>query len=412
VKFFKNTELAKTYNVSEKAVRNWVSAAKSGKLDLQLYEKDGKFYVANITRNIPAIEQLVQKGQKYKNSRGHKVVAPTSKFYEIYNSQQIFEIVSSLNVHRELPMQYNYLLQGADDWDSYANRLAEEDTPNMLNVCRQLLETSFDSLDRYIGTHRRVNIIDIGIGNCMPVKGLLGHLIKTGRLNRYMGLDISSTMLDIAKSNLNTWFKDSSKKFEFYERDISHEEFGDLIAHDYFGQGNDTPINLVLFLGGTIANFEVPDDILRIIHRSMQPDDLFILSLKLDTPNSRQYFDLDPDPTKPPQKIASWHRLVLDLLNIDESLYDVEQAYDDKRKERFIGAKLKVDVSIKFKISNGEHVIDLHKGECLQVLRYRHQNASDVMRLIDRSGFDVLHTTQSRDHEYFLVMSELRKNLS
>ncbi len=408
MKYFKNTELAKLYKVSEKSVRNWIVAAQSGKIDLQLYEKGDKFFVANTSKNNITLESLVKKGQKYKNTRGLKTITPSPKFYELYDSKQIFEIVSSLNVHRELPLQYNYLSTGADDWDNYVGRLEQEETPNMLNSCRELLETNLDSLDRLIGGEKRINIIDIGIGNCLPVKGLVDHLIQKGQLNRYIGIDISDSMLKIAKQNMISWFGEKNE-FEFYDRDISHEEFGDLIARDYFSGNEDIPTNVILLLGGTLANFEVPDDILRTVHRSIQPGDLFISSLKLDTPNSRQYFDLDPDPNNAHQ-VASWHRFVLDLLNIDESLYEVHQVFDEERKARFIGAKLKVDVSIKFKINKGEHTIDLHKGETILVLRYWHQSATDVMRLFEKNGFEILQTSKTRDHEYFLIISEVSKN--
>lgn len=405
MKYFKNTELAKLYNVSEKSVRNWIDAAEAGKLGIQLFEKGGKHFVANTTVNLALVKDLADKGQKYKNTRGFKVVEPSPKFYERYNSRQIFEIISSLNIHKELPLQYNYFAEGADDWNKYAERLSKEDAPNMLTSCQKLLDTNLDDIERLIGGCRRVNVIDIGIGNCLPVKNLVDLLIKKGILNRYIGIDISKSMLDIAEQNMKKWFGGKAK-FEFYERDISHEEFGDLIAQDYFGSSEDRPINLVLFLGGTIANFEVPDDVLRIIHRSIQPEDMFVLSLKLDTPNSRRFFDLHHDPTQIGQ-LASWQSSALGLLNIDDSLYEVEQIYNEEKGARFISAKLKVDVSVKFKLNEGEHAITLRKGDSILLLRYRHQTALGVMRLFDKNGFDILQTSKSRDQEYFLIVSEV-----
>lgn len=409
LKYFKNTELARLYNVSEKAVRNWIDATKQGKLELQLYKGENRSYIAHTTKNVSLIEELVAKGQKYKNSRSHKLLTPAPKFYQLYNSNQILDIISSLNIRRELPLQYNYLNSGADDWDRYAQRLAEEEASNMLITCRELLETNFDSLDRLVGEHKRVNLIDIGIGNCVPVRGLVEHFVKKGALNRYVGIDISKSMLDIAEANMHEWFGDAAK-FEFYERDISHDEFSDLLAYDYFGKEEEVPLNIILLLGGTIANFEVPDDILRTINRAMQPDDIFVCSLKLDTPNSRQYFDLDPDPTVV-HRMASWHRLVLDLLNVDESLYDLEQVFDEEKKARFIGAKLKMDISIKFKLNKGEHTIRLRKGETILVLRYWHLNATGVVELFEKNGFEILQASKSRNHEYILTIGETRNGV-
>jgi transposase len=63
VKYFKNTELASLYKISEKSVRNWIAAVQEGKIDLQLYDKNNKSFIANTSKNIAVIEELVEKGQ-------------------------------------------------------------------------------------------------------------------------------------------------------------------------------------------------------------------------------------------------------------------------------------------------------------------------------------------------------------
>jgi uncharacterized SAM-dependent methyltransferase len=402
LKYFKNIELAEQYHVSEKSVRNWIEAAQQGKLDLQIYEVNGRPYIADITRNTTLIKELVAKGEKYKNRRGYKVISPDPQFYKLFDSKQIVEIISSINFRKEIPMQFNYVNSGAQAWDDYANRLDSEHSENMLRTCRDLLETNLDSLDRLIGKYNRVNVIDLGVGNALPVKGLLEHFINQGKLNRYIGIDFSKSMITIAKQNLNTWY-DKKTQLEFYERDFTHEEFGDLLVDDYLHE-QDIPLNLILLLGGTIGNFTVPDDVLRIINRSMQPDDLFICELKLDTPTSRKFFDFDANSSNV-QRIGSWMRLVIDLLNLDESMYDVIYYYDETKHERYTGAKLKIDVSIKIVLNNVEHTIKLHKGDSIQVFRYRHLDASGVTSLFQKNGFKILQTSQSRDSEYFLAIS-------
>src|SRR5688572_442021 len=132
MKYFKNTELAKLYHVSEKSVRNWIESAETGKLDLQLFEKDDRKFIANISKNTLLIEKLVEKGKKFKNSRGFKNITPTEKFYKMFSDKQIFDIVANLTIHHEMPLRYTYVDGGASFWDTYAQRLSEEETPNLL----------------------------------------------------------------------------------------------------------------------------------------------------------------------------------------------------------------------------------------------------------------------------------------
>ncbi len=402
MKYFKNTELAEQYHISEKSVRNWIEAAQQGKLDLQLYEVKGRSYIADITKNVTLIQELVAKGEKYKNKRGYKVVSPDPEFYKLFDAKQIVELISSINFRKEIPMQFNYVNSGANAWNSYVNRLDGEQSANMLRTCRELLETNLDSLDRLVSGYKHVNIIDLGVGNALPVKGLVQHFIEQGKLNRYIGIDFSKSMMNIAENNLKTWFG-TKPRFEFYERDFTHEEFGDLLTYDYLHE-KEIPLNLILLIGGTISNFPVPDDVLRIINRSMQPDDLFICELKLDTQTSRKFFDFDADQSKT-QRLGGWQRLVVDLLNLDESMYEVTYFYDESTSERYIGAKMKMDVSIKIMLNDVEHLIKLHKGDAIRVFRYRHLNATGVSGLFQKNGFEILQTSQSRDFEYFMSVA-------
>lgn len=405
VKYFKNTELAKLYNVSEKSVRNWIHAASEGKLDLQLYTLDGKSYVANISKNNLIIDELVKKGQKYKNKRGFREIIPTPKFYATYSSKQIFDIISSLSIHRELPLKYSYVDGGAEYWDKYAQRLLYEPTPNMLTSTVDLLALNLDDLDRLIGSRKYVNIVDLGPGNSLPVKQLLSHLLEVGKLKRYIALDISKEMLEISKRNVNDWFGEDVK-FEGYVRDINYERFDDLFADDYAGNDEDIPLNLVLLLGGTLCNLRSPAQALQAINNSMGLDDLFIYSTKLDTPNARRYFDFNISSES--QELTPRHKLALDMLNIDRSLYTVEQFFDKEKVARFISVRLKMALSINFNLSKGSRIVRLKKDDSVLLWRYWHQTAMDIINQIDASDFDLQRVVKSEDQEYLLLISKIK----
>jgi uncharacterized SAM-dependent methyltransferase len=405
MKYFKNTELAKLYNVSEKTVRNWIQAASEGRLDLQLYEKNDKPYVANISKNTLIIEGLVEKGKKFKNKRGYKTISPSPKFYKTFNTKQIFDIISNLTIHRELPLKYSYLDGGANYWDKYVHRLSSESQPNMLTSTVKLLSMNTDDLERLLGTRRQVNVVDLGPGNGLPIKELLTHLQKLGRLKRYIALDISKEMLEIAEKNINEWFR-GDVKFEGYIRDFGHERFDDLFAEDYSGNDEDIPINLVLLLGGTLCNLRSPDQTLQAINSSLGLDDLIIYSTKLDTANSRRFFDFNI--SQKSQELTPRHRLTLDMLNIDDSLYDVEQFYDETRRARFISIRLKVALSIEFKLANGTRCLDFKKDDSILLWRYWHQNAIDIIKQFDKNDFDLQIAAKSEDQEYLLLLSRIK----
>jgi uncharacterized SAM-dependent methyltransferase len=408
LKYFKNTELAKLYNISEKSVRNWIEAAQEGKLELQLYEEKGRTYVANVSRNTQIIEELAQKGKKYRNSRGFKTICPSERFYEVFNSKQLFDIISCLSVHRELPLKYSYVDAGASYWDKYAERLLEEEAPSTLTNTIDLLQLNLDTLDLLIDGHKRVNIIDLGPGNGLPIKQLLAHLLKRDKLNRYVALDISKDMLNIAERHIKEWFG-GEVAFEGYIRDLEYERFDDLFAKDYVGDEANVPLNIVLFLGDTLGNLRSPNLALQAINNSLGLNDLLVYCTKLDTPNSRRYFDFHIVPEN--QKLTPRHKLILDLLNIDESLYDVEQKFDEKREARLISIRLKVALSINFTFANSARRVELNKGDSILLWRYWHRDAIDVIKQFDQNAFNLLHATKSKNQEYILLVSKIKNAL-
>jgi uncharacterized SAM-dependent methyltransferase len=405
MQYFKNSELAKMYNVSQAAVGKWITSAKSGKLDLVLTEHNGKFYITNTAKNLASIKEMVKERKKYFNKRSLKEVTPSQEFYDLYNREQILDIISNLDIHREIPLQYTYFNGGAAYWDEYAKRLAAESNPNLLNSTVSLLHTNREYIDTLIAGHKSVNIIDVGLGNAYPVRGLLGHLLDKGVLGRYIGIDTSQEMLDIAERNIVEWFG-GQVKFEGLVRDINFDRFVDIIATESFKDPSESSINIVLLFGGTLNNFRSPSDALKVIANSMGSKDLVICAGMLDTESTRLYFDFSTQPNS--SSLSPRHSLIPNLLNIDKSFYTVEQLFDEKKSARFIRSRLKVAVSIKIQLDDGERQIDLAKGDTILHWRHWHFSAMNVLKLFDNSGLNLLHLSETPDHNYYMLISDIK----
>jgi hypothetical protein len=214
-------------------------------------------------------------------------------------------------------------------------------------------------------------------------------------------------MLDIAERNISEWF-DNTIRFESHVRDFGHERFDDLFATDNAGNNDDVPINLVLLLGGTLCNLRSPDQALQAINDSLGLNDLIIYSTKLDTANSRRYFDFNISHEN--QELTPRHRLTLDMLDLDPSLYEVEQFYDSSKKARFIGIKLKVAVSIEFNLEHGVRHIEFNKDDSILLWRYWHLSAIDIIDQFDRNDFDLQIARKSENQEYLLLLSRIKRS--
>lgn len=405
--YFRNVELAEKYHISLGTVRNWIESAQKGKLDIALHNQKGKVYVANTANNILAIERLVEDRKKYRPHRALKVLTPREEFYKLYSQAQIYDIVTNLEVRREIPRQYNYFDGGADRWDEYIRRMDRENAPSNLTMTRKLLAKNESYIDDLMEQYQQINVVDVGVGNALPVKELIAHLLEQNKLGRYIAIDISPEMLHIARNNIEKWF-DDRVAFEGYELDVSRDRFSNILAGDYIKNASKHTGNLILFLGGTLQNFRKRDVPLQVINDSMGANDLLIHTQKLDSASTRRHFDFNAQPGE--QLLPPIHGLVVDLLNVDPSLYDLELGYDEQRRERYERIRLKVSLTFKFDFEDGERVVGIDKGEAILLWRASQDSALDIIHQFDKNDFYMLHSSQTEDQEYILTVSRVKRD--
>lgn len=400
--YFKHAELADSYHVSLKTVHNWIDAVKHGKIDLRLHQENGKTYIANTPDNTAVLKTLANKGKKYRNTLHHKTITPKPSFYELFSRRQILDIIYNLNIHREIPYQYSYFDGGATYWDNWVHRLADENSPSTFNATVKLLDSNKDRIDFLLQGHAKVNVIDIGVGNAMPVREFLAHLVERGILHRYIAIDISPEMLHIAESNIKEWFGDKVK-FEGHIRDVSYERFDDLLVDDMLSADSEEIANVVMLLGATPVNLRSPADMLRTIYGSMGQEDILIHTLKPDTDASRSYFDFSVKAGENDR--ASSHNMVVDLLNIDDSMCSVEMGYNEQKRMRYIRAKLKTAITIDFIFDKGSRSVQLEKGDTILLWRAWHFTPLEIISDFEDVGFTLLHSSLTQDRQYLMTIS-------
>ena len=123
---------------------------------------------------------------------------------------------------------------------------------------------------------------------------------------------------------------------------------------------------------------------------------------------SREYFDLGIRAKSAP--LDAHKKMLVDLLNIDESLYDVEMGYDEQRRERYMHLRLKVALEITFSFEKGSRVIEFNKNDTILVWRYWHQSSQEVMAQLAHNSFDVLQTSQTEDKDYLSTVSRVKSD--
>lgn len=408
MKYFKKAELAQIYHVSEKSVRNWIEATNQGKLHLELYELDGRRYIANTINNTQIIKGLVERGRKYKNTRAYKIIEPRPDFYRRYNETQVLDIITSLSKRHEFPFQYCHVGKGGAECTKYYHRLWRDEIPNCLTFSSAALVENAHYLRSVLGLNAAINVIEIGGRNGLVIRDFLGLLQEQNALRKYIDIDVSEEMLELASHNLPKWLG-TDIQVNTYVRDVRHDYLGDILAQEKFIYEDEGVVkNLLLFLGGTIYNLPSPTHALLNIKESMGENDLFVLTDTNDTEERRRYFDFNAEFDE--RILPFKEKFLLDTLNIDVSCYEVEQFYNEAERARIIQARLKIDLSLDFKLRGRRWRVDFRKGEVIVLWYAWHSTLPEWVAQLNRAGFEVLRTTTSPDNQFIFTVCQVKKS--
>jgi uncharacterized SAM-dependent methyltransferase len=406
MKYFKNAELARLYNVSEKSVRNWITAAEQGKVDLELYSENGRTFVADSVHNEARLFTFTERARKYRNKQSLRRLQPSEAFYKAHTPDQIIQIASELETYHEIPQQFRYLGAAGVSWSTYLHKLYGAQTINALTGTIKLLEFNKAYLLDIVANYDRVNVVDLGVGNGLAVKALLQTLQGTGKFNKYIGLDISPELLDITRHNIEVWFEHQIP-FEGHIVDLNNQKFGSIIAKATFDDDTASTINIVTFLGSLLPNFRDREQALSLVRDSLNTDDILLTSLKLDSPAARSFFDFST-PAEKGSGLPIHHRPVLEYLDIDPSLYEVEQLYEPEAHCRMVRVRLKVDIQIAFETEGFNRIVTLEKGDRIVLWRAWHHDAKDLVNLFERAGFELLQLSSTPEERIALLTHRVK----
>jgi uncharacterized SAM-dependent methyltransferase len=409
MKKYKNTELARMYKVSEKTIRNWIDGAEKGTLSLKLLRDRNRFYIADTANNHLLMRDFSQKGAKFKNKSASETISPRPEFYEIFNETQVIDIASNLEIFGEFPHKYTYFNGGADYWDNYVLRTLDEKMSNTVTNTFNLLSLNKEYLFSLVSKYKKVNLVDIGVGNAYPVKDLLTGLLEKNLLGKYIGIDISPNMLDIAKANVKKWYGDSID-FRPYVLDISNSLIRDLLYEENVDYSEGEVVNVVCYLGSSIENMEVHDHSLENIRKSLQINDILIIGRTLDSDSGKMFFDFsEKTETVSDEKTDNRWKWFIDALGLTEESYKYEMLYDEGLKSRIGQILLTKDVNIKFNTPRFKKVLKFNKGERIITWRHRHHTYKQIIEEMVVGGFDVLQTSTSMDRAQILLITSLKR---
>jgi SAM-dependent methyltransferase len=396
---FTNTQISLKYAVSKAAVTYWIQDAIVNKNNLQLQKNKERLQIIDNAHNIAELTRLAEAGKKFRRHTAHADIKPKPEFYEIFNDEEIVEMVRDLEVNNEINFKFTYKGPGAEGWDDLYNNGVESGTYLTPMKDEKMLEDNFQLILQRISSSVRVNVIDLGQGNSKPLKNFLLKLSELGRLNSYTAVDISPEMIEISQKNIQKWLPDLP--YFSYVCDFETANFNRILEEQKARFDFET-VNIIFDLGRTLSNQNDPYLVLTNIARGMRGGNIFVSTNGLDSNRTRAEFGhLKMDTAV--EKVV-WIPKMLNL-NIENlgffSRYNDE---DDYKSQYFV---LDKDYTLTIRELGKDKVLNFYKGQEIVVWKHYMTSPNGLFEYYESCGLTLVGFNMSNDHRDSLMICEL-----
>lgn len=383
------TEIARNLGVTETTVRKWLKKAIDKTLNLEIEEVEGEFYILKSGHNQDLMQTLVEKNRKHRPQSLKTTVVAKDELYEILTKKDIISLLNTIEIHRTIPTKYSYFGKGAELWD-VQSRHKEYNGENGFSY----FEETFRKYTLGYFENKKINIIDIGQGNSLPLIPLLKNLIQTDQLNKYIAIDISAEMLHISNKNLDAHNIPDKYRFQ-YQLDYENESLQSILFEAREGNEVDSA-NLIMMLDTNVNTTDIPVKVLQHIRDGMFPDDYLCISAGHDSPEYRTISTVVTDTINRRLYIPS-------LLGLTSEDYELEQKYNDQLQRKENNLIMRKDITIKVERLNRS--IELLKGQRLNIWMYHPETFKFISEKAEQSRL-VLHliARNPNNHRVFYML--------
>lgn len=306
----------------------------------------------------------------------------------LLTKRQESELITSIKGRGEIPLKFQYLGEGAHNWDKIAQLRSKKDR-GIQNMESDLLKKRVSNFLDTFQNIRKLNVIDLGCGNGCPVFPILEWLNKRKIPYRYVPVDISKEMLELAIRNVRSKYKVECKPVQL---DFELGHFSDMI----YGLKEDGSSNLMLFLGSTLGNHSDRHRVLTNFRDSMTSEDFLLIGVEVT--NIFKIHKILP------QYKGKLHENFLYFIPEKIGIKRTQTKFDVSWNEAKQQVELRIILEEDQIIKIGKEKFTLEKNEQVLLARSVKFNEWSFTKLLSEVGFRTELLTTTPDRGYILAM--------
>jgi SAM-dependent methyltransferase len=398
MRYFTNLELAKKFGLSSNTIGYWIEDAVEGKNELQVREVKMKtvdrmiYKIISNEQNLRELNRLYEKGRKSQNMVNLHKVSLNQSDIKVFSEDTISQILNAIE-EGYIPLKFTYMNGGAKEWNEF---VIEGYKTNLYPTTKRteiLLASIYKNLRLLNPEKKKINIIDVGCGNFLPVSKFVNNLEMDGLLNKYIGVDISSEMLEIAKDNALKNVPEGKIVIETSDFESSN------LIHLSNLYKDENVFNIFLFLGGTIGNYTDNSIVLKHLRDSMASDDLLFISFRKDTGNTYGLFNSISEKN---ERIFWIPR----LFGLSPEDLVLTTWFSEENKVKCLGVELKKDTILDYTFKNGiKKSIRINGGQRIMLVSYRIYSIDEIIKKQSELGLELNQYISTDTRETGLIVS-------
>ncbi len=310
----------------------------------------------------------------------------------IFTRAQEAELITAVQGRGEIPLKFVYLgPKGAINWDNIVQ--IRSSTVSGINseegiLLQEKISAFLDALPKNM---RKINIIDIGCGNGYPVFPVLKALSDRKIKFRYVPLDISQEMIDLAVKNIKKEFGNVQHKdilFDFEQGNFAN------IAYNL---KSDRSYNLFLYFGSTLGNQPDMGRVLSNFRDSMDANDYMLIGVQLSNlakiDEILAHYDV--------KYTADFLYHIPEVMGISKKDTSYNVIWNDLKNQVEIRIQLKNDQKVKI----GQYQFVLKKSERIFLSRSVKFTSWTLTKLLTDVGFrtEILATDKANTYTLSMV---------
>lgn len=265
----------------------------------------------------------------------------------------------------------------------------------------QILKNSVDEILKIIGG-QEISVIELGNGNSLKTRILLGPFLAKLKIVSYFPIDVSLKML---KKSIRDLFREYAN-LQIYG--ICSDYVSGLVKINEFMKLKMKIPNkkFIIFLGSSIGNFDPKDamDFLHSIARYVQKDDLLLIGIDLEKDKSildRAYNDKNGMTAKFNFNVlARINRELEGEFNI--SNFEHKSFYNTRKHRIEMHLESKLDQQVR--IGAIGKMFNFRKGETIHTENSYKYSLPTLNRLVKKAGLQAIRNFTDPNKQYTLIL--------